>query len=79
MVEGYKLLQGTNVRYPTLAEIVPRHRAVVMRGRPTRVRGARQPATLKSAARGGISANFDLSLFALSREEVWMIDGLSRR
>ena len=79
VVEGYSPLKGTNLRDRTLAEIASRHRVttaqVVLRWHVEH--GI--PVIPKSAGRGRIAANFDLFSFALSREEVARIDGLSRR
>jgi 2,5-diketo-D-gluconate reductase A len=79
VVEGYSPLKGTNLRDRTLAEIASRHGVtpaqVVLRWHVEH--GI--PVIPKSANQGRIAANFDLFSFALSREEVARIDGLSRR
>jgi diketogulonate reductase-like aldo/keto reductase len=79
VVEGYSPLKGTNLRDRTLAEIASRHGVtpaqVVLRWHV----GHGIPVIPKSADRGRIAANFDLFSFALTREEMARIDGLSRR
>jgi 2,5-diketo-D-gluconate reductase A len=79
VVEGYSPLKGTNLRDRTLAEIASRHGVtpaqVVLRWHVEH--GI--PVIPRSADPGRIAANFDLFSFALTREEMARIDGLSRR
>jgi 2,5-diketo-D-gluconate reductase A len=79
VVEGYSPLKGTNLRDRTLAEIASRHGVtpaqVVLRWHVEH--GI--PVIPRSSDRARIAANFDLFSFALTREEMARIDGLSRR
>ena len=79
VVEGYSPLKGTNLRDRMLAEIASRHGVtpaqVVLRWHVEH--GI--PVIPRSSDRARIAANFDLFSFALTREEMAGIDGLSRR
>lgn len=76
VLEGYSPLKGTRLRHPVLAEIARRHGVtaaqVVLRWHLEH--GI--PVIPKSAKRERIAANFDLSGFALSADEVARIDGI---
>jgi 2,5-diketo-D-gluconate reductase A len=79
VVEGYSPLKGANLRDPVLAEIATRHGVT-----PAQIvlRWHLEHGIVvipKSANRDRIAANFDLSGFRLSGDEVVRIDGLSRR
>jgi 2,5-diketo-D-gluconate reductase A len=79
VVEGYSPLKGANLRDPVLAEIASRHGVT-----PAQVvlRWHLEHGIVvipKSGNRDRIAANFDLSGFRLSGDEVVRIDGLSRR
>jgi diketogulonate reductase-like aldo/keto reductase len=77
-VEGYSPLKGANLRDPVLAEIASRHGVtsaqVVLRWHLEH----KIIVIPKSGNRDRIAANFDLSGFRLSPDEVASIDGLSR-
>lgn len=79
VVEGYSPLKGANLRDPVLAEIATRHGVtpaqVVLRWHLEH----EIVVIPKSGNRDRIAANFDLSGFQLSPDEVVRIDGLSRR
>jgi diketogulonate reductase-like aldo/keto reductase len=76
VLEGYSPLKGTRLRDPVLGEIAQRHGVtpaqVVLRWHLEH----RIPVIPKSAKRERIAANFDLSGFTLSAEEVARIDGI---
>jgi 2,5-diketo-D-gluconate reductase A len=79
VVEGYSPLKGANLRDPVLAEIASRHGVT-----PAQVvlRWHLEHGIVvipKSGNRDRIAANFDLSGFRLSGDEVLRIDGLGRR
>jgi 2,5-diketo-D-gluconate reductase A len=79
VVEGYSPLKGANLRDPVLAEIASRHGVT-----PAQIvlRWHLEHGIVvipKSGHRDRIAANFDLSGFRLSGDEVVRIDGLSRR
>jgi diketogulonate reductase-like aldo/keto reductase len=79
VVEGYSPLKGANLRDPVLAEIAARHGVT-----PAQIvlRWHLEHGIVvipKSGHRDRIAANFDLSGFRLSGDEVLRIDGLSRR
>ena len=79
VVEGYSSLKGTNLRDRTLTQLAERKRvtpAQIVLGWHLQ-HGI--PVIPKSADPARIAANFALSGFSLSAEEMSLLDGLSRR
>ena len=78
-MEGYSSLKGTNLRDRTLTQLAERKHVtpaqIVLRWHLQH--GI--PVIPKSADPARIAANFALSGFVLSAEEMSLLDGLSRR
>jgi 2,5-diketo-D-gluconate reductase A len=76
VLEGYSPLKGTRLGHPVLAEIAERHGVtpsqVVLRWHLEH----QIPVIPRSSKRERIAANFDLSGFTLSADEVARIDGI---